>query len=94
MEYATIVFLALSGIILLVNARALWRRGNRGGAALTAVYAIVFFFGAGEEMSWGQRIFGWESGEYFQQHNFQGETNLHNLVVGSSHLPRRSSATC
>ena len=86
LEYATIVFLALSGIILLFNAAALWRRGVAFGAALTVIYALVFFFGAGEEMSWGQRIFGWESGDYFQENNFQGETNLHNLVVGSSHL--------
>lgn len=85
-EYSTTVFLALSAIILLFNATALWRRGVAFGAALTVVYALAFFFGAGEEVSWGQRIFGWESGDYFQENNFQGETNLHNLVVGSSHL--------
>lgn len=85
-EYSTTVFLTLSAIILLFNATALWRRGVALGAALTVVYALVFFFGAGEEVSWGQRIFGWESGDYFQENNFQGETNLHNLVVGSSHL--------
>ncbi|MBZ0124548.1 MAG: hypothetical protein K8F31_11765 [Roseovarius sp.] len=86
MEYATIVFLALSGVVLLGNAAALWRRGTTLGAALTVLYALVFFFGAGEEMSWGQRIFGWESGDYFKENNFQGETNIHNLVVGSSQL--------
>lgn len=85
-EYSTTAFLALSAIILLFNATALWRRGVAFGAALTVLYALVFFFGAGEEVSWGQRIFGWESGDYFQENNFQGETNLHNLVVGSSHL--------
>ncbi|MEL4307812.1 hypothetical protein [Joostella sp. CR20] len=46
------------------------------------LFAILFFFGAGEEISWGQRIFGIESGEYFLQNNAQKETNLHNLVVG------------
>lgn len=45
-------------------------------------FALVFFFGAGEEISWGQRIFGIESSEFFLQNNAQRETNLHNLVVG------------
>lgn len=45
------------------------------------LFALLFFFGAGEEISWGQRIFGIESGDYFLQNNAQKETNLHNLVV-------------
>jgi hypothetical protein len=47
---------------------------------------ILFFFAAGEEISWGQRIFNIQSGEYFLEHNKQGETNLHNLVVGGEDL--------
>lgn len=43
--------------------------------------AALFFFAAGEEISWGQRIFNIQSGEFFTQNNAQGETNLHNLVV-------------
>lgn len=35
-----------------------------------------------EEISWGQRIFAFESPELFQQANLQGETNLHNFFVG------------
>ncbi|MDX9883434.1 MAG: hypothetical protein RBS73_15340 [Prolixibacteraceae bacterium] len=45
--------------------------------------ALAFFFAAGEELSWGQRIFNIESGEFFQQNNLQGETNLHNLMIGN-----------
>lgn len=41
----------------------------------------IFMFGAGEEISWGQRIFGIESSEFFAANNSQKETNLHNLVV-------------
>lgn len=43
---------------------------------LTAFACVMFL---GEEVSWGQHWFGWESPEYFQQHNIQQETNLHNL---------------
>lgn len=37
---------------------------------------------AGEEISWGQRIFGFETGETMQAINYQHETNLHNLMPG------------
>lgn len=42
---------------------------------------LLLFFAAGEEISWGQRIFGIKSSEFFLKENSQGETNLHNLVV-------------
>lgn len=42
---------------------------------------VGLFFGFGEEISWGQRIFNVESGEFFNQNNLQNETNLHNLQV-------------
>lgn len=43
--------------------------------------ALLFFFGFGEEISWGQRIFSIEAGEYFSENNLQNETNLHNLKI-------------
>ncbi len=43
--------------------------------------ALFCFFAAGEEISWGQRIFHIQSSEFFKEKNAQGETNLHNLVV-------------
>lgn len=43
---------------------------------------LGLFFAAGEEISWGQRIFHIQSSEFFLKNNAQGETNLHNLVVG------------
>lgn len=52
----------------------------------TGLFAILFFFAAGEEISWGQRIFGWESNDYFMENNSQKETNIHNLVVGETKL--------
>ena len=48
----------------------------------SVLLGLVLFFGAGEEISWGQRIFGIESPDYFKEKNLQGETNLHNLVLG------------
>jgi hypothetical protein len=42
---------------------------------------LMFFFGAGEEISWGQRIFGFKTPEPLAQVNKQDELNLHNLAV-------------
>ncbi len=36
-----------------------------------------------EEIAWGQSFFGFASPEYFEDHNIQGETTLHNL--GGAH---------
>ncbi len=47
-----------------------------------SVIAFLFFFGAGEEISWGQRIFEIETPEFFAEKNIQNEMNIHNLVVG------------
>ena len=50
----------------------------------TCILAALFFFGAGEEISWGQRIFDIQSNEFFKKHNTQGETTLHNLSFTNS----------
>ena len=57
----------------------LWRFG-------VFMIALVFFFGAGEEISWGQRMLGIESSEFFSENNAQGETNLHNMVVNGKKI--------
>lgn len=41
--------------------------------------ALLFFVCAGEEISWGQRIFGWSTPDIMMEMNAQQETNLHNL---------------
>jgi hypothetical protein len=48
---------------------------------VTLALALLLFFVAGEEISWGQRILGIKSSEFFKENNAQAETNFHNLVV-------------
>lgn len=81
-EYGTAVFLFIISLLCFYRlfftskGKSLtWKIGVLG-------FALLFLFGAGEEISWGQRIFEIESGEYFLENNAQQETNLHNLVVG------------
>lgn len=42
---------------------------------------ILFFVAFGEEISWGQRIFGWDTPDMLLEINAQGETNLHNIPI-------------
>jgi hypothetical protein len=40
---------------------------------------LLFFLGAGEEISWGERIFHWDDHNLIRGVNVQRELNLHNL---------------
>ena len=80
-EYGTAILLFCSSMLLFSrffnlfkSKKGLWKLG-------IFFMAAIFLFGAGEEISWGQRIFNVESSEYFLENNAQGETNLHNMVV-------------
>jgi hypothetical protein len=62
-----------------VIAQRLARSGDRLLAVLYAVLALGFVFLLGEELSWGQRVFGWGTPEALEALNKQGETNIHNI---------------
>ena len=85
-EWST-VFVLIIGIF--VCFRRVWLLKNQRALLflfMTSLLGLFFFFGAGEEISWGQRLFNIESSEFFHQNNAQGETNLHNLVVNDTKL--------
>lgn len=80
-EYGTAFLLFCSSLLLFLRFFKLFK--SKKGLWKIGIFfmAVVFLFGAGEEISWGQRIFNVESSEYFLENNAQGETNLHNMVV-------------
>lgn len=47
-----------------------------------ALLGLACFYVVGEEVSWGQQVFDWDSPAFFESNNLQGETNLHNMVTG------------
>lgn len=49
--------------------------------------AILFFFGGGEEISWGQRIFNFKEPASLEAINVQGETNIHNIELNGISIP-------
>lgn len=57
----------------------LWAGARRDVALLYGILALGFFFLVGEEIAWGQRIFGWATPESLEAINKQGETTLHNI---------------
>jgi len=54
--------------------------------ALIAALSCLYI--AGEEMSWGQHFFHWNTPDYWAAVNRQNETNLHNAYLISEGLPR------
>jgi len=51
---------------------------------LNLLFFLLFLFGTGEELSWGERIFHFEVPEAIAERNAQHEFNVHNLKVFSS----------
>ena len=85
-ENGSAIFLLASSLLLLFRFFKLFKQKAFFWKVGILAMAVVFFFGAGEEISWGQRIFNVESSQYFLENNAQGETNLHNLVVGETKI--------
>lgn len=50
------------------------------------IFALIYYLG--EEISWGQHFFKWDSPKIFQEVNNQKETNLHNISNLFDQLPR------
>jgi hypothetical protein len=88
LEWLTVVVLMpgiAAGILALRHAAAVPWPWFRPFVA-TCVAAAIYFWG--EEMSWGQHLFKWETPEAWHGLNRQRETNLHNLYELSGLLDK------
>ncbi|TDJ72766.1 MAG: hypothetical protein E2O39_06090 [Planctomycetota bacterium] len=90
-ENLTVVFL----LVALVAALAAYRQRKRVAARRFGPFMLVMalgcFFFAGEEASWGQHWFGFDTPAAIAERNDQGEFNLHNdevLEAVLDQLPR------
>jgi hypothetical protein len=77
-EDLTVIYLfgtfSLFGIALFYFRPSSWLK-KLSYAGLT----VLFLFGAGEELSWGERIFDWDDHNFIKGINVQKELTIHNL---------------
>jgi len=65
--------------LAVATAWALWSTRHTKLRYFYLVLAAAFFLGAMEEISWGQRLFGWGTPAALSEINFQDETTIHNV---------------
>lgn len=78
-EYATFASLAGASVFAAMASRLAWRAGMRAVAIILGLLAAFTLFVALEEISYGQRIFGFETPEELEAMNRQQEFNIHNV---------------
>ncbi len=78
-ENLTVLFAVIAIIPIII----LFRKGQFTSDKLLKGFLVCFALGcfviAGEELSWGQHFFGWQTPESLAAINKQQETNLHNI---------------
>ena len=73
LEWATVILALIASILFFCSGSI--------GSPFAFLLCIAWLIFALEEISWGQRIFDFESPQFFMTHNRQQETNLHNLFL-------------
>lgn len=78
-EWATALFLLGASVLLAIAAKRGFRaRCLLPSIGLSVLALFVLWLGL-EEISYGQRIFGWGTPDTLAQINYQEETNIHNI---------------
>jgi hypothetical protein len=84
-EWMQFLTFAMTAGLLIFAGVERWKRDKFDLAVLGMLgLGAVVAAAAMEEISWFQRILNVQSSEFFKENNRQGETNLHNLAIGSS----------
>ncbi|MBM81470.1 MAG: hypothetical protein CMJ78_12885 [Planctomycetaceae bacterium] len=87
-EHGTVVILLpgiLAGLSISFQGKL---QGSRTLSFYIRLWTLAAIYFAGEEISWGQQWFGWETPEPLREINDQGETNLHNISSWLDQKPR------
>ena len=80
-EYLTAFLLLISSVFLFSKVIKIGYSRGYPWFIFNVLMVLGLFFGFGEELSWGQRIFSIESNDLFLNHNSQDEINIHNLTI-------------
>lgn len=77
-EWVTVVSLVLTSVLSMACAHR-WHRILQRVPWFYIGLGLFCIFFAGEELSWGQRLFSYQPPDYFLEYNSQQELNVHNL---------------
>ena len=86
-EWWSVVAYLASASMAILTARHLGHLGRPRLALAYGLLSAVLVVGALEEVSWGQRLFGWSTPEALSEVNVQDETTFHNVVGFSRVAP-------
>ena len=89
-EYGTAIAYLLVTIFAYPMAKQFWREGQKLLAYLYGLLTVGSFFVSMEEISWGQRLIGFEEPEFWTKNNAQSEFTFHNLSFYQEHLLNQS----
>lgn len=81
-EIGTAVALVAGAIYSVARAFRMRARLGRRALVTGLVLAAGMLFGAGEELSWGQVLLGYETPGFFAERNMQNQVTVHNLAFG------------
>ena len=80
-EWSQFICYALASVAGAGIAYKRFKAGHPWQALLFAGFAFANFFIAGEEIAWGQRIFGLQTPDELKAINHQGEITVHNIQI-------------
>ena len=86
LEWASVSMFLLAAVLAGATGRALLRGGHPRLGAFHLIVGVALILVVLEEVSWGQRLFGWSTPEAVGSVNEQDETNFHNITGFSSVL--------
>lgn len=88
LEYSQALVMLAAFLVAAATLPRAWRRGPRWLFFWILAATLCSLYVAGEEISWGQHVFGWLTPESWGLWNDQNETNLHNTTAWLDQKPR------
>ena len=85
-EWWSVATYSVSAVLGAATAWSLMHLGYPRLGAVHLLFAAVLLVAALEEVSWGQRLFGWSTPDALSRVNEQDETTIHNIRVLSGVL--------
>ncbi len=85
-EFLQVIILLTGSAGAFVTSKKIFRKNSRI-SIFFALLSLLLFLIAGDEISWGQRIFGFSTPQAVQSVNSQKETTIHNLSLIDGLVP-------